>query len=262
MIETENLGKTFNGFIAVDDITLRFEQDEEMIFIVGPNGAGKTTFINLLTGYYPPTSGSIRYRNSERDNDESESDSDLTDITDWTAPKRVHNGLVRSFQIANLFEEMTAEENIRTAMLARSGLTKSPVMFDDENEDVEKEVTETLEEFGLAEERNTMVSELAHGDRKIVDVAMAMSLDPSYLFLDEPTAGVQAQNKETIIDRVVEVARSRGVTTIVIEHDMDIVKEYADRLIAFHQGNVYRDGQPEALTEDTELRNVLLGVEE
>lgn len=247
MLETTNLTKQFGSLVAVDDVSIRFDEDNPMTFIVGPNGAGKTTLVNLLTGLYEPDEGSVKL--------------DGEDVSDVPPADRVGSGLVRSFQVAQLFEEMTTEENLRTAVLSRRGLTRSPRLFDDGHEDVESEVSELVEQFELEPVRETVVDSLSHGDRKIIDVAMAMALKPSVLLLDEPTAGVQSQNKSNVVRRIVDVTNEEDVITVTIEHDMDIVKQYADRLVALHQGAVYHDGAPEAIEENSDLRQILLGVE-
>lgn len=247
MLETADLTKSWGSLVAVDDVSLTFDADDPMTFVVGPNGAGKTTLVNLLTGLYKPDSGRITL-DGER-------------IEDVTPADRIPKGLIRSFQIAQLFEDMTTEENLRTAVLSRRDLTRSPRMFDDSNESVEAEVSALCQRFDLQDVRDAEVSTLSHGDRKIIDVAMAMAMEPEVLLLDEPTAGVQAQNKENLVRRIVEVAREEDVITVTIEHDMDLVSEHADRLVALHQGAVYHDGAPSAIENDTELRQILLGVE-
>ncbi|MFB6223895.1 MAG: ABC transporter ATP-binding protein [Haloarcula sp.] len=249
MLEARNLRKSFGELVATDDITLEFgKEDGELVFIVGPNGAGKTTFINLLTGFLSPDEGSIVL--------------DGDDITGMSANGRVDAGIARSFQVVKVFEEMTVRENLRTVVLTEQGKTWSLFSMSDGHEEVEAAVTELVEKFRLEDAADTVAEELPHGDRKLLDVAMSFGLDPDYLLLDEPTSGVSTREKEYVIETIVEVGRAEGVTTVTIEHDMDIVTEYADRVVALHQGAVHGVGPPTMLETDDELRRLLLGVGE
>ncbi|MFP8958070.1 ABC transporter ATP-binding protein [Natrialbaceae archaeon A-CW3] len=258
MLEARNLRKEFGELRATDDVSLRFgETPGEMVFIVGPNGAGKTTLINLLTGLLEPDQGSVVIH--EDDGNGSMSERDIT----TTAPeKRVKSGLVRSFQIVHVFEEMTVRENLRVAVLSRYDRTLSMGSLDDEHGDVEETIDDLLEQFRLEDVAGEVADTLPHGDRKLLDVAMSFGLDPTYLLLDEPTSGVATREKEYVIETIVQASEADGVTTVTIEHDMDLVKEYADRLVVLHNGAVFREGSPELLETDSELRRVLLGVNE
>jgi branched-chain amino acid transport system ATP-binding protein len=257
MLEAKNLHKSFGKVLATDDVTVEFGREAgEMVFIVGPNGAGKTTLVNLLTGRLDPDEGSVALV-EEKDGEEV-----VTDITDLSPDERVHEGLVRSFQVVKLFEEMTVRENLRTAILSECDLTSSMFSLRDEHSEVEQKVEDLLVRFGLTEEADAVAEELPHGTRKLLDVAMSFGLDPKYLLLDEPTAGVSTSEKEYVIDTIAEVSKEQNVTTVTIEHDMDIVTEYADRVIALHQGQVHGEGPPSIIETDVELRRLLLGVEE
>ena len=256
MLEARNLRKSFGKVLATDDVTVQFGLEPgEMVFIVGPNGAGKTTLVNLLTGRLDPDDGEVVF---VEDGDREA----VTDITGLSPDERVHEGLVRSFQVVKLFEEMTVRENLRTAVLSERGLTSSMFSLDDEHPEVEATVEDLLERFGLAENADAVAEELPHGTRKLLDVAMSFGLEPDYLLLDEPTAGVSTSEKEYVIDTIADVSKEQGVTTVTIEHDMDIVTEYADRVIALHQGEVHGEGPPTIIETDDELRRLLLGVEE
>ncbi len=257
MLEARNLRKEFGELRATDDVSLQFGKTEgEMVFIVGPNGAGKTTLVNLLTGLLEPDRGSVVIHSEE--NGTSVED----EITDMAPEDRVKTGLVRSFQIVHVFEEMTVRENVRTAALSRYDRTLSMRSLDDGHEDVEQTIDDLLVQFRLEDIENEVAETLPHGDRKLLDVAMSFALDPQYLLLDEPTSGVATQEKEYVIETIVEASEAEGVTTVTIEHDMDLVKEYADRLVVLHEGSVFREGEPELLETDSELRRVLLGVDE
>jgi branched-chain amino acid transport system ATP-binding protein len=257
MLEARNLQKSFGELVATDDVSATFGQETgEMVFIVGPNGAGKTTLVNLLTGLLTPDSGSVVVH--ERNGDGAVE----KDITGMSPEDRVREGIVRSFQVVHVFEEMTTRENLRTAVLADEGLTTSMFSYANGHENVEQRVEELIERFGLEDIADTVAEELPHGDRKLIDVAMSFGLDPNYLLLDEPTSGVSTSEKEYVIDTIVDVSKAQGVTTITIEHDMDIVSEYADRVIALHQGRVHGEGPPTMLETDRELRSLLLGIDD
>lgn len=251
MLEARNLVKEFGQLRATDDVSLSFgKEDGEMVFIVGPNGAGKTTLINLLTGLLTPDEGSVVITDGASEND----------ITGLRPDQRVDEGIVRSFQIVHVFEEMTVRENIRTSALANHGLTTSFWSLNDEHEEVESDVATLIEQFGLGEVADDVADTLPHGDRKLLDVAMSFALDPNYLLLDEPTSGVGEKEKEYVIETVVEASEQQNITTVTIEHDMDIVRNYADRMIALVEGQVFREGDPSLLDTDPELRKTLLGV--
>ncbi|MEF8785884.1 MAG: ABC transporter ATP-binding protein [Haloarculaceae archaeon] len=258
MLEAKGLRKSFGNIVATDDVSVEFGREEgEMVFIVGPNGAGKSTLINLLTGLLDPDEGEVILDGEE--------------ITSLRADERVHKGLVRSFQVVKVFEEMTVRENIRTAILIKEEMTggfaprsalRGLFSLDDEHEEVEAKIEELVDQFRLEDVADDIAEELPHGDRKLLDVAMSFALDPSYLLLDEPTSGVSAQETDYVIETIVEVSEKQNVTTVTIEHDMDLVRGYADRVIALHQGSVHGEGPPSILETDDELRRLLLGVEE
>jgi branched-chain amino acid transport system ATP-binding protein len=255
MLEARSLVKEFGQLRATDDVSVRLgDTENEMVFIVGPNGAGKSTLVNLLTGRLEPDEGAVILH------EETAEGTVERDITDMRPDKRVKEGLVRSFQIVHVFEEMTVRENIRTAALSNHGLMRSVWSLRDEHEAVEADVAALLEQFRLEDVADEKAEALPHGDRKLLDVAMSFALDPEYLLLDEPTSGVGAAEKEYVIETIVEASQEQNVTTVTIEHDMDIVKTYADRMIALVEGSVYREGDPNLLETDKDLRRVLLGV--
>jgi branched-chain amino acid transport system ATP-binding protein len=259
MLEARNLEKSFGQLVAADSVDLTFGEDPgELVFMVGPNGAGKTTLVNLLTGLLAPDSGEVVIHEPAADG----SGTVERDITGLRPEARVKEGVVRSFQVVQVFEEMTTRENLRTAVLADEGLMTSMFSHSDEHEPVERRVDDLLERFGLTDIADSVAEELPHGDRKLIDVAMSFGLDPDYLFLDEPTSGVSTSETEYVIDTILDVSKAQQVTTITIEHDMDIVREYADRMIALHQGRVHGEGPASMLETDHELRSLLLGIDD
>lgn len=247
MLETKDLQKSFGSLTATDGVDFQLGRtSDEVVFIVGPNGAGKTTLVNLITGHLQPDSGTISLDGEE--------------ITDLNPTTRVDRGLVRSFQIVHLFDEMSVRNNVRITVLSNHGITKSLFSLKDEHEAVEKKVAYILETFGLTDIADEVAEELPHGQRKLLDVAMTFGLEPSYLFLDEPTAGIPSGMKVDIIETILEVSRREEIPIATIEHDMELVLEYADRVIALHQGSILREGPADIIREDEELRRKLLGV--
>lgn len=248
MLQAKNLIKSFGSLVAVDDVSLELGRDgREQLFIVGPNGAGKTTLVNLLTGQLNPDTGTIELEGR--------------DITEMAPGERVGEGLVRSFQLVHIFDDMTVRENLRTALFSREGLTLKMIAHEESFPEVEDEIDELLEEFGLPQKGDTEASDLSHGDRKLLDVAITFALEPQYLLLDEPTSGVGQREKNELIKTIVEASTRYGISLLVIEHDMDLVQEYADRIIALHQGKILTEGSPELIDTDEELRSTLLGVQ-
>lgn len=246
MLVAEDLEKTFGGLSAVDDVSLSLDRHEdEKVFLVGPNGAGKTTLINLLTGLLPPDEGTISL--------------DGQDITHMDAPKRIHSGLVRSFQVVALFDSMTARQNIRVAVQAREGKSKRPFVRHDSIDEIEDAVDDMLTTFGLEDVKDTKAVNLPHGTRKLLDIAVSFSLEPKYILLDEPTSGVSMREKDALIDTILEIYEERDVGLLAIEHDMELVQRHADRVIAMDQGEIFADGDPSMLEDDEELRRTLLG---
>ncbi|MFB6134809.1 MAG: ABC transporter ATP-binding protein, partial [Halanaeroarchaeum sp.] len=216
MLEVESLDAGYGDLQVLEGVDLSVDRGE-YVAIVGPNGAGKTTLINLLTGLLEPDEGQVVM--------------DGDDITDMPPHQRVHEGLVRSFQVVHVFEEMTIRENLRTSVLSKEKRTRKMLSRADSFDGVEERVDELLEMFRMEDTQHDVAEELPHGDRKLLDVAMSFGLDPEYLLLDEPTSGVSAQETDYVIDTITEVSEEQNVTTVTIEHDMDLVRGYADRVI-------------------------------
>ncbi|WP_227131520.1 ABC transporter ATP-binding protein [Halorubellus salinus] len=256
MLKATNLKKSFGQLVATDDVDVEFGREPgEMVFIVGPNGAGKTTLVNLLTGLLEPDDGNVVLTRTDEDGETVE-----RDITNMPPHERVKAGVVRSFQVVHVFEEMSVRENVRTAVLSEQDLLGSAFSFSDEHGGVEALVDDLLERFRLDDQQHVVADKLPHGDRKLLDVAMSFALDPDVLLLDEPTSGVSARETDYVMETIVNVSKAEGVATVAIEHDMDLVSEYADRVVALHQGGVLGEGPASILETDDELRRVLLGV--
>ena len=244
LLETVNLKKYFGETRAVDNVSLTIA-DGEFISLVGPNGAGKTSLCHTVSGFLRPDSGQIIFKGQ--------------DVTRATVPERVRAGIARSFQLVNLFDDLTALDNVALAIFSREGKTRNMAALAHLDRAVIDEADTVLGQFGLAGKRNELVRGLAQGERKLLDVALAYALRPKLLFLDEPTSGVSTRDKGQIMDTIASVVRGEGITAVIIEHDMDVVFKYSDRIVVMHQGAVLAEGTPDAIRNNQEVAMVLIG---
>jgi branched-chain amino acid transport system ATP-binding protein len=245
LLEAVKLSKRFGDFRAVDNVDFHVD-DGEFLSLVGPNGAGKTTLLNLISAQLPADSGRILFAGR--------------DITASSAAERIRVGIARSFQIVNLFDGLTVGDNVALSIFAREGKTRRLFALADGDSEVAAESEEVLALFGLQDKRNMLASGLAQGERKLLDVAVAYALRPKVLFLDEPTSGVGTRDKAQIMDTVAEVVRAGGGAAVIIEHDMDIVFTYSDRVVVMHEGAVLAEGSPAEIRANREVASVLLGI--
>jgi branched-chain amino acid transport system ATP-binding protein len=232
ILAAAGLRKSFGAVTAASDVTLSFER-ESVASLIGANGAGKTTFLNLVTGYLKPDRGSIRF--------------DGRELTGHTPREITGLGICRSFQVPQLFQSLSVRENL----LVAEGIAAA--------ERIEEATEGVLEGFGLAQYAGQAAGQLPEGIRKLLDVAMALVARPKVLLLDEPTSGVAAGEKFGIMDLVMGAVRGQGVTVLFVEHDMDIVSRYAERVVAFYDGRVIADGEPGLVLGDAEVRRHVIG---
>jgi branched-chain amino acid transport system ATP-binding protein len=230
ILTAEGVNKNFGAVVAAADVNVAVERDS-VVSLIGANGAGKTTFLNLVTGYLQPTSGRIRFEGR-----------DLTGLR----PRQVTRlGISRSFQIPQLLGTLTVRDNLRVAEdIAGS-------------RDADAAADALLAQFGLDRYEQSAAALLPEGVRKLLDVAMALVARPRVLLLDEPTSGVAADEKFGIMDRVMSAVR--GVTVLFVEHDMDIVSRYAQRVIAFYDGRIIADGAPAEVLASAPVRRYVIG---
>jgi len=243
VLSVSKLDKRFGAVVAADALTLDIPAGQK-VSLIGANGAGKTTFVNLVTGYLKPDSGSISL--------------DGRDIGGHSPRKVARLGISRSFQIPQLFVELTAAENLTVAV---SGTRAKTLSFHSpaHARDINDQAVALLGRFGLADHAERPISELAGGVRKLVDIAMALVRRPKLLLLDEPTSGVSAEEKFATMDRVINAVLPDAATIVFVEHDMDIVSRYADRVIAFYQGRILADGEPDHVLKDKDVRLYVTG---
>jgi len=243
VLSVRGLDKRFGAVVAADAVTIDIPAGQR-ISLIGANGAGKTTFVNMVTGYMKPDSGSIVL--------------DGTDIGRRSPRSVARLGISRSFQIPQLFIELTAAENLTVAI---SGISARMLSFHSpaQAQDRHDKALELLGRFGLADVANRPISELAGGVRKLIDIAMALVRRPKLLLLDEPTSGVSAEEKFNTMDRVIHAVAPDAATIVFVEHDMEIVNRYADRVVAFYQGRILADGEPADVLMDQEVRRYVTG---
>ena len=242
VLSVRRLEKRFGAVVAADALTLDIPPGQK-ISLIGANGAGKTTFVNMVTGYLKPDSGTILL--------------DGIDIGKRSPRSAARLGISRSFQIPQLFVELTAAENLAVAI---SGIgTRMSLRAPAEAQGRRDKAVELLERFGLADLADRPISELAGGVRKLIDIAMALVRRPKLLLLDEPTSGVSAEEKFTTMDRVIHSVAPDAATIVFVEHDMEIVSRYADRVVAFYQGRILADGVPAEVLNNQEVRRYVTG---
>ncbi len=243
ILKAFDLTKYFGMVSAADGINVEIKKGE-FVGIVGANGSGKTTFINLITGYLKPECGNVQFMGRE-----------MTGLPPRTIIKR---GLARSFQIPQLYIKMAVLESLLLSLAAQSGNGGSfwHSLF---GRSRIAEGLEMLDRFGLKDYAYRPVSELPEGGRKLLDITMSFALKPKLLLMDEPTSGVSIGDKFEVMDTLVKVLQESDITTIFIEHDMEVVQRYAKRVLVFDEGQIIADGEPAAVLADPEVRRTVLG---
>lgn len=242
VFRTEALVKRFGGLTATSDVSIAVEL-HEFRAIIGPNGAGKSTLFNLITGFLQPDTGRILFEGK--------------DITGLRPHRYFHLGVSRTFQITNIFTNLTVAQNVQSALL--SFHRRLLDMIRPAGTMLRAEAAELLELVGLAALAGRDASTLSHGDRKKLELAIALVNRPRILFLDEPTAGMAARERIEAIRTVKRIATERGLTVVFTEHDMQVVFEVADRISVLHQGRIIAEGEPEAIRQSDQVQRVYLG---
>ncbi len=244
LLAVRDLNKSFGSVIAARDITVTVAEGE-IVGIIGANGAGKTTFVNMVTGYLKPTSGTIAF--------------DGRDITTWRPREVIAAGISRSFQVPQVFATATVFDNLMIACGVADG-ARFP-LWRALHSDTTLEAAEALiARFSLGQWRNQPAQLLPQGVRKLLDIAMALVRRPRLLLLDEPTSGISVEEKFAIMDLIMEALRREGVTVMFIEHDMEIVGRYAARVLAFADGTIIAEGAPQAVIDDPKVQRYVTGV--
>ncbi|MEH6405427.1 MAG: ABC transporter ATP-binding protein [Sneathiella sp.] len=243
LLAAENIHKSFGAVTAAKDVNVSMPKGA-VWSLIGSNGAGKTTFVNMVTGYIKPDQGRIMFGGQ--------------DITSFSPREVTKAGIRRSFQIPQLCGEMNVLENMLISLSINGDTPPSFWAHAKKKQNVEQAMA-VLEQFRIADHRNRLIGELSAGVRKLLDIAMAMTGNPKVMMLDEPTSGVAAEEKYPIMDLVIETLKAAKVTIIFVEHDMDIVTRYSERVLAFYNGQIIADDAPDQLLADPEVKRYVTG---
>jgi branched-chain amino acid transport system ATP-binding protein len=245
MLKVEKLIKDFGRARIINSTDFDVREDE-IVSLVGPNGAGKTTLVNLVSGHIMPTSGKIEFFGR--------------DITYAPPYRRIKMGIARNFQITNLFEDSTVLDNVRVCLFSVYGKIKSGLLPANHYKAITQEAIEILEVFGLADIKGLFPPGLSEGDKKILDTAMAFALKSRFLLLDEPTSGVATGDKFKVMDTIIAAIKRQNLACLIIEHDMDIVSDYSDRVLVLSEGEIIANGIPKEIMEQDNVKEILFGV--
>ena len=244
LLEVRSVSKHFGDLVAVEDVSLNVENGE-LRAIIGPNGAGKTTFFNMISGFFPPSKGDIVF--------------DGETVTRLPVTARVARGMARTFQITEIFPELSVRENVRIAQELADGFRLHMWVSRAETARVMREVDELLAQVGLSTNADRLVGELSHGDQRAAEIAMALALRPRLLLLDEPTAGMGEQETYQVAGLIRRLHRNSAYTIVLIEHDMRVVFNLADRITVLAEGRMLADGTPQQIAEDPHVQAAYLG---
>lgn len=241
ILEAKNVSRFFGKFQALNNVSVSFSAGE-LTAIIGPNGAGKSTFFNVISGGIPPSSGQVLFEGR--------------DITGLAPHDFARIGIAKSFQITNVFKQLSAHENVRVALQMRATRFQFLRPRQDYVELIER-ADVLLARVGLTDSRNKLAGDLAHGQQRSLEVAMALACDPKLLLMDEPTAGMSPQETKVMMDLILQLSAER--TVILVEHKMKMVMGLCKRLIVLHHGELLADGTPDEIRANTEVKRVYLG---
>jgi len=246
LLRTDDLTKRFGGVTAVDGVDFALAEDE-LCSLIGPNGAGKTTFFNLLTGVLSPTAGHVEFREGDG----------WRDLTDAAPHETAAAGIHRSYQVTNVFDNLTVRENVRVAAQAAGEdslrVWRNAERFDDYRAEAER----ILDRVDLLGSADSPANTLSHGAKRQLEVAIALAGDPDVLLLDEPAAGVSSESVDEVVDLIRDVARDHAV--LLVEHNMDVVMDISDRVVVLNRGAVIADDDPAAVQDDPDVQEAYLG---
>jgi branched-chain amino acid transport system ATP-binding protein len=244
ILEAVNLSKVFGGLVAVDNVSIQIKK-QTLHAIIGPNGAGKTTLFNVLSGVMPPTSGYVQYKGR--------------DITHLSPQRRAHLGIGRSYQITNIFENLTVLENIR---LGAQAMGKDNFKLFNRVEYytayIEK-AEEVIATVGLAGREMVLARNLPHGEKRKLELGIMLACDPELLLFDEPTAGMSSEQVPELIEIINKVVQEKDRTAILVEHRMDMVMSISDRITVMNQGRVLAEGSPHEIATNPQVQTAYLG---
>ena len=244
MLQIENLHKSFDDFKAVNGAHLTVERGQ-LVAVIGPNGAGKTTLFNLITGQLQPDKGRILLKEEN--------------IAKLPPHVICRKGIARSFQIANVFPRLSVFRNVQVSVLSEQNLSNR--LFQPASQIAVKETDRILESVGLLDKRMDVAGSLSHGDKRILEIAIALGNEPELLILDEPTAGMSPDETATTMTLIKRLAADQGLTILFCEHDMEVVFGTAQSIMVMQQGNTIVQGDPQAVKQNDEVQQAYLGDE-
>jgi branched-chain amino acid transport system ATP-binding protein len=242
ILKTVNLSKDFGSLRAVNNVSLDI-RDGDMRAIIGPNGAGKSTLLDLITNRTRPTSGKVYFK-----------DQDITYLPPYDIVKL---GLGKCFQISKLFPQLTVFENIQIACISKAGKVYN--MYTSGSDALHAETNQIIDSIGLTDMANTAAGYLSYGDQRRLEIGITLALRPTLLLLDEPTAGVSPAEGDEVMKLIKKLAAERALTIIFIEHDMNIVFNYAEEITVMHRGEIIASGTPDAIKNNELVQSTYLG---
>ncbi len=244
LLDVQDVSRHFGSLVAVDHVSLQVEPGE-LRAVIGPNGAGKTTFFNLISGFFPPDTGRILF--------------DGEDVTTLPPNARVVRGMARTFQVTEIFPELTVRENLRVPVEVAAGFRLRPWLSRDDDGEMRARVSELLDMGSLSEKADRVVGELSHGDQRATEIMMSLALKPRLLLLDEPTAGMGDQETYDITRLIGRLHKDQRLTIVLIEHDMRVIFHLADRIMVLGEGKVLAEGTPDEIANNEQVQAAYLG---
>ena len=244
MLDIRDVTKKFGSLVAVSDVSMQVAAGE-LRAIIGPNGAGKTTFFNMISGFFEPTAGEIVF--------------DGETVTKMKVTERVAMGMARTFQITEIFPELSVRENIRIGVESAQGLRQRFWLSHRHKTEVNRGIDEALTQVGLTGKADRLVGELSHGDQRAAEIATALALKPRLLLLDEPTAGMGEHETFAVANLIRRLHKNSAYTIVLIEHDMRVVFNLADRITVLGEGKMLAEGTPAEISQSPIVQEAYLG---
>jgi branched-chain amino acid transport system ATP-binding protein len=245
-LEIRNLTKEFGKLRAVNNVSFEVQKGS-LVAIIGPNGAGKSTLFNLFTGYFAVSSGKVIFKDEE--------------ITNLPPYKILQKGISRSFQVSNIFPDLTAFENVRIGVLSHRRKSMKLLTLVDEMDEINEETLKILKMVELSNENDTVANTLSHGDQKRLEIGIALTSEPALLLLDEPTAGMAPEETVNTVNLIKDISKKQNTTIVFTEHDLNVVFSIAERIIVLQQGIIIGDGTGEEIKGNKKVKEAYLGEE-